>query len=159
MKNLAAEAVKAAIDPARLLFAPPLPLGAHLARLALGDLFLDSFVSNAHTTASDALWAGLPLLTRLGTTFQGRVAASLLQTLALPELIASDAAGYEERALTLAREPEFLNGLRERRARNRLTAPLFDTARTTRHVEAAYETMQAIRLNGEAPRSFAVSSL
>ena len=158
-KNLTAEAAKTGIDPARLRFAPPLPLNEHLARLALGDLFLDSFFSNGHTTASDALWAGLPLLTRLGGAFQGRVAASLLKAIGLPELIALDADAYEAMALKLARDPALLKNLRDRLARNRLAAPLFDTARTARHVEAAYEIMQAKKQNGEAPQSFAVPSL
>jgi predicted O-linked N-acetylglucosamine transferase (SPINDLY family) len=156
--NLAAEAAKAGIDPARVVFAPPLPLNAHLARLALGDLFLDSLVSNAHTTASDALWAGLPLLTARGHTFQGRVAASLLCAVGLPELVAEDLEEYETLALRLAQGPDLLKSYRARLAQKRPSAPLFDTARTTRHIEAAYETMQAIRLNGEAPKSFAVSS-
>jgi predicted O-linked N-acetylglucosamine transferase (SPINDLY family) len=156
--NLAVEAAKAGIDPARLAFAPQLPLNAHLARLALGDLFLDSVVSNAHTTASDALWAGLPLLTARGHTFQGRVAASLLGAVGLPELVVENMEEYESLALRLARDPELLKSYRARLAQNRPGAPLFDTARTTRYIEAAYERMQALRLNGEAPRSFAVSS-
>jgi protein O-GlcNAc transferase len=156
--NLSAAAAKHGIDPAQLIFAPSLPLNAHLSRLALGDLFLDSLVSNAHTTASDALWAGLPLLTRRGHTFQGRVAASLLEAVGLPELVVENLEEYENLALRLAREPDLLKSYRARLAQNRASAPLFDTARTTRHIEAAYETMQAIRLNGEAPRSFAVSS-
>ena len=156
--NLSAEAAKHGIDPARLVFAPSLPLNPHLARLALGDLFLDTLVSNAHTTASDALWAGLPLLTRLGHTFQGRVAASLLGAVGLPELVAESLEEYETLALGLARDPGRLRGYRARLAQNRSSAPLFDTARTTRHIEAAFETMQAIRLSGEAPRSFAAQS-
>jgi protein O-GlcNAc transferase len=156
--NLSAEAAKAGIDPARLVFAPSLPLSAHLGRLALGDLFLDSIVSNAHTTASDALWAGLPLLTRRGHTFQGRVAASLLGAVGLPELVAENLEDYESLALRLAQGPDLLKRYRARLAQNRGAAPLFDTARTTRHIEAAYEKMQAIRLDGEAPKSFAVSS-
>ena len=157
LNNLSAEAAKQGIDPARLIFAPSLPLNEHLSRLALGDLFLDSWISNAHTTASDALWAGLPLLTRLGGAFQGRVAASLLRAVGLPELVTENAEGYEGLALRLAREPDLLKSYRARLAQP--GAPLFDTARTTRHIEAAYETMQAMRLNGEAPKSFAVQSI
>ncbi len=156
--NLSAAAAKQGIDPARLIFAPSLPLNAHLARLALGDLFLDSLVSNAHTTASDALWAGLPLLTRRGHTFQGRVAASLLKAVGLPELVTKTAQEYESLALRLARDPGLLKAYRARLAENRLRAPLFDTARITRHIETAYEMMQAKKQNGEAPASFAVPS-
>ena len=157
-KNLTAEAAKVGIDPARLIFAPPLPLNDHIARLALADLFLDSWVSNAHTTASDALWAGLPLLARRGGAFQGRVAASLLGAVGLPDLVTENAKDYEDLALRLARDPGLLKKYRERLAENRLRAPLFDTARTTRHIEAAFEKMQAIKQNGETPASFAVPS-
>jgi predicted O-linked N-acetylglucosamine transferase (SPINDLY family) len=155
-KNLSAEAVKAGIDPKRLIFAPPLPLQRHLARLPLGDLFLDSLISNAHTTASDALWAGLPLITRHGGAFQGRVAASLLRTIGLSDLVTGNLQEYEALALRLAREPELLKSYRQRLAKNRASAPLFDTVRTTRSIEAAYEQMQALKQNGEAPQSFAV---
>ena len=155
-KNLTAEARKAGIDPARLVFALPLPLRPHIARLALGDLFLDSLFSNGHTTASDALWAGLPLVTRYGGAFQGRVAASLLRAIGLPELVTGNLQEYEALALKLARDPALLKSYRRRLAENRGRAPLFDTARTTRHIEAAYEKMQGLRLNGEAPQSFAV---
>jgi predicted O-linked N-acetylglucosamine transferase (SPINDLY family) len=157
-KNLTAEAAKAGIAPTRLVFAPPLSLAPHIARLALGDLFLDSLFSNAHTTASDALWAGLPLITRAGGAFQGRVAASLLRSIGLPEFVTESLAEYEALALKLARDRNLLKIYRQRLADNRTRAPLFDTARTTRHIEAAYEKMQALRLNGEAPQSFAVSS-
>ena len=157
-KNLTAEAAKAGIAPTRLILAPPLSLDPHMARLALGDLFLDSLFSNAHTTASDALWAGLPLITRTGGAFQGRVAASLLKTIGLPELVTRNLEEYESLALKLARDRTLLKVYRRRLADNRLRAPLFDTARTTRQIEAAYEKMQGLRLTGEAPRSFAVSS-
>jgi predicted O-linked N-acetylglucosamine transferase (SPINDLY family) len=156
-ENLKAEAAKAGVDPSRLVFAPPLELEAHRARLALGDLFLDSIISNAHTTASDALWAGLPLLTRRGTAFAGRVAASLLYAVGLPELVTQSLEDYEALAVKLAREPGLLKRYRSRLVETRHSAPLFDTVRTTRHIEAAYEKMQALRQNGEAPQGFAVS--
>jgi predicted O-linked N-acetylglucosamine transferase (SPINDLY family) len=156
-QNLKAEAQKQGIDPQRLIFAPPLTLEAHVARMALGDLFLDSLPYNAHTTASDALWAGLPLLTCRGTAFAGRVAASLLQAMGLPELVTDTLADYESLALTLARDPVLLQHYRDRLKENRRVAPLFDTARTTRQIEAAYETMMARRLRGEAPQGFAVA--
>jgi predicted O-linked N-acetylglucosamine transferase (SPINDLY family) len=152
--NLAAEAARQGVNPQRLIFAPPLERDAHLARLPLGDLFLDSLISNAHTTASDALWAGLPLLTCRGATFQGRVAASLLTAVGLPELIAENLADYESLAIRLAREPQILKNFRQRLEENRRSAPLFDTARTTRAIEAAYEKMMAGA--GEAPQGFAV---
>ena len=157
VENLTAEAVKVGIDPARLIFAPALELEAHRARLTLGDLFLDSIVSNAHTTASDALWAGLPLLTRRGAAFAGRVAASLLYAVGLPELVTQSLGDYEALAVKLAREPGLLKRLRNRLVETRHGAPLFDTVGTTRHIEAAYEKMQALRQNGEAPQGFAVS--
>jgi len=156
-QNLKAKAQSQGVDPQRLIFAPPLALEAHVARMALGDLFLDSLPYNAHTTASDALWAGLPILTCRGTAFAGRVAASLLQAMGLPELVTENLADYEKLALTLARDPVLLQHYRDRLKANRRTAPLFDTARTTRQIEVAYETMMARRLRGEAPQGFAVA--
>jgi predicted O-linked N-acetylglucosamine transferase (SPINDLY family) len=156
-ENLEGEATRAGVDAARLIFAPPLELEAHLARLALGDLFLDSIISNAHTTASDALWAGLPLLTRRGNAFAGRVAASLLHAAGLPELVTESLEDYEDAAIRLAGDPATLKRYRSRLAETRHGARLFDTARTTRQIEAAYEKMQARRQNGEAPQSFAVA--
>jgi predicted O-linked N-acetylglucosamine transferase (SPINDLY family) len=145
-RNLRAAAQGAGVDPARLVFAPVLPHEQHMARIAAADLFLDSLPYGAHTTGSDALWAGLPLLTCRGRSFAGRVGASLLTALEMPELIAEDLAAYEARALELAREPAQLAGLRAKLAEKRKTAPLFDTARTTRDIEAAYQTMFDNRL-------------
>jgi predicted O-linked N-acetylglucosamine transferase (SPINDLY family) len=156
-QNLKAEAVRLGVEESRLIFAPPLELDPHLARLPLGDLFLDSIVSNAHTTASDALWAGLPLLTRRGETFAGRVAASLLHAAGLPELVTESLDDYEELAIRLGRDPALLKTYRNRLVETRHSAALFDTARTTRHIETAYEKMQALKQNGEAPESFAVA--
>jgi predicted O-linked N-acetylglucosamine transferase (SPINDLY family) len=158
-QNLKAEALKAGMEPSRLIFAPPLELEPHLARLALGDLFLDSIISNAHTSASDALWAGLPLLTRRGETFAGRVAASLLHAAGLPELVTESLEEYEDLAIKLAGNPALLKSYRDRLAEARTGAPLFDTLRTTRHIEAAYQRMQALKQNGEAPESFAVTPI
>jgi protein O-GlcNAc transferase len=129
--NLAREAAARGVDPERLVFAPPLPVAKHLARHRLADLFLDTLPVNAHTTASDALWAGLPLLTCAGNTFVGRVAGSLLRAIGLGELVTTSLEEYEALALRLAQEPERLAGLRARLAQNRLTHPLFDTARST----------------------------
>jgi len=149
--NLRREAQRRGVEPGRLVFAQRLPLADHLARHRLADLFLDTLPYNAHTTASDALWAGLPVLTRLGETFAGRVAGSLLTAVGLPELITRSAAEYEELAVALGREPARLLALRGRLAANRLTAPLFDIAAFTRHIEAAYSAMVERHHAGAAP--------
>jgi len=131
----------------------------HLARQTLADLFLDTLPSNAHTTASDALWAGLPLLTCTGTAFPGRVAGSLLKAVGLPELIAPTLERYEALALELATTPAMLAGLRAKLAGNRTAYPLFDTERFCRHVESAYVTMWQRYQRGEPPACFEVSPL
>jgi predicted O-linked N-acetylglucosamine transferase (SPINDLY family) len=129
-----------------------LPLAEHLGRLSAADLFLDTLPVNAHTTASDALWAGLPLLTCVGETFASRVAGSLLAAAGIPELITRSLAEYEALGLRLARAPGDLAELRSRLSRNRDTAALFDTPRFVRHLETAYETMWRIHQAGGAPR-------
>jgi predicted O-linked N-acetylglucosamine transferase (SPINDLY family) len=141
--NLRAAAMSHGIDPDRLVFAERQPLADHLARHRLADLFLDTAPYNAHTTASDALWAGLPVLTLMGATFAGRVAASLLNAVGLPQLIATTPEAYEAKAVELATNRDALAAVRQRLAGNRLTAPLFDTARFTAHLEAAYQAMYA----------------
>ena len=133
-QNLRKEAQQRGIDPSRLIFADRLPLEQHLARHLLADLFLDTLPYNAHTTASVALWAGLPVVTRLGEAFAGRVAASLLNAIGLPELVTHSIEDYEALALQLARDPKLLEGYRNRLATNRLTHPLFDTDRFRRHI-------------------------
>jgi protein O-GlcNAc transferase len=125
------------IDPARLVFAKPAAPDVHLARHALADLFLDTLPYNAHATASDALWAGLPVLTCRGTAYAGRVAASLLTAASLPELIAETAQEYEDLALALARDPARLAALKQRLADARATASLFDMPRLALDLEAA----------------------
>jgi predicted O-linked N-acetylglucosamine transferase (SPINDLY family) len=140
----------------RLIFAPMVPLDRHLARMREADLFLDLVPCGGHTTASDALWAGVPLLTVKGGAFPGRVAASLLNAIGLPELVTENLRDYQALALALARDPARLKGLRQKLAANRRTMPLFDTARFRRHIEAAYATMWEICLSGENPRGFAV---
>ena len=140
----------------RLVFAPSLPNRHHLARLAAADLFLDTFPYNAHTVASDALWAGCPVVTCAGSTFPSRVAGSLLRAVGLPELVTESIAAYETLALRLAQDDAYLGALRDRLRANRRTAPLFDTRRFTRHLEAAFETMWQLHARGEAPRPFAV---
>ncbi|MBR0839663.1 tetratricopeptide repeat protein [Bradyrhizobium liaoningense] len=156
MQNLRCEAEKRGVDPARLVFARPLPPEDHLARHRLADLFLDTLPYNAHTTASDALWAGLPVLTQLGEGFAGRVGASLLNAVGLPELVTHSIADYETLARELAVNPARLAELRDRLAANRLTHPLFDTDRFRRHIEAAYLQMWDIARRGEPPQNFAV---
>jgi predicted O-linked N-acetylglucosamine transferase (SPINDLY family) len=145
--NLRREAAARGVDPGRLVFAPKLPLAEHLARHRLADLCVDTWPCNAHTTASDALWAGLPVLTRRGRSFAGRVAASLLHAIGLPELVTHSREEYEELAVSLAGEPGRLGALRSRLHAHRDTWPLFDCTRFTRHLEAAYE--QAARLAGQ----------
>jgi predicted O-linked N-acetylglucosamine transferase (SPINDLY family) len=153
-RNLQQSARASGVDPARLVFAARVGHADHLARHRLADLFLDGLPCNAHTTASDALWAGLPVLTCRGTTFAGRVAASLLRAAGLPELITEDLQAYERLALELARNPRLLAGYRERLARNRLSEPLFDTDRCRRHIEAAFLRMWELHQRGEPPRGF-----
>ncbi|HWW78747.1 MAG TPA: tetratricopeptide repeat protein [Steroidobacteraceae bacterium] len=154
--NLRSEAERAGIDPARLVFAARTEISAHLSRLALGDLFLDSLPYNAHTSASDALWAGLPLITCRGKAFAGRVAASLLRAVGLPELITESLDEYESLALALANDRMRLQSYRDRLTRDPGRLHLFDTARTTRHIEMAYETMIARWNKDELPESFSV---
>jgi predicted O-linked N-acetylglucosamine transferase (SPINDLY family) len=138
-RSLAREAQNRGIDASRLIFARFVPgREDHLARLGLADLFLDTLPYNAHATAADALLAGLPVVTCKGTTFAGRVAASLLQAAGLPELVTQSLDDYEALALRLAREPAMLESLKSRLAENRSTHPFFDPAQFTRHLEAAY---------------------
>ncbi|MGE3333776.1 MAG: hypothetical protein AB7I36_09045 [Rhodospirillaceae bacterium] len=156
-RNLRAEATKRGIAPERLVFAQRVAIGAHLARHRAADLFLDTFPYNAHTTASDALWGGLPILTCAGETFASRVAASALTAVGLPELITGSLEAYEARALELARNPAVLAALKDRLWQNRATAPLFDTLRYTRNIERAFESMWARHASGLAPQEFAVT--
>lgn len=149
-------AAERGVDPARLVFAGRLPLAEHLARLRLADLFLDTLPCNAHTTASDALWAGVPLLTRRGAAFAGRVAASLLTAVGLPELIVDQAEDYEALAIALATDRPRLAALRQRLEANLPTAPLFDTTAFTRGLEALYGKMVERRQAGLPPAALAV---
>jgi protein O-GlcNAc transferase len=156
-RNLCREAERRGVDPGRLVFAPRIAPEGHLARHRLADLFLDTLPCNAHTTASDALWMGLPVLTCLGQGFAGRVAASLLQAVGLPELVTRNLADYEAKARRLAAEPGTLRGIKARLEEGRLTARLFDSPRLCRNIEAAYLAMWEMHRRGEAPRGFAVS--
>jgi predicted O-linked N-acetylglucosamine transferase (SPINDLY family) len=141
VSNLKRESARRGTDPGRLVFAERMSTPEHLARHRLADLALDTLPYNAHTTASDALWAGLPVLTQRGTTFAGRVAASLLTAIGLPELIAETAGEYESLAVDLASAPSRLASLKRKLADNRLSKPLFDIGRFTRNIEAAYSQM------------------
>jgi predicted O-linked N-acetylglucosamine transferase (SPINDLY family) len=157
--NLRRRAQSRGVDPERLVFAPIVPMDQHLARYRRADLFLDTVPFNAHATCSDALWAGLPVLTCAGDTFASRVAGSLLTAIGLPELITYSLAEYEARAIHLAQHPGELAALRARLSQNRLSGPLFDTPRFTRHLETAYQLMWEIYLRGEPPRQIEVPAL
>lgn len=141
--NLKREAAARGVDPARLVFAERAPNAEHLARQRCADLFLDTFKVNAHTTASDALWAGLPIVTKIGNSFVARVAASLLHAVGMPELVTETNEAYEALALELATNPAKLAAVREKLAENRLATPLFDTERYARDFEALLENMVA----------------
>jgi len=157
MRNLTREAVTRGVAPERIIFAPRMPkLADHLARYGVADLYLDTVPYNAHTTASDALWAGLPVLTCRGSMFPGRVAASLLTALSMPELIADTLEDYETRALRLVRDRELLARLKARLAEQRDTHPLFDAGSFCRLLEAAYRTMWQRAERGDPPASFTV---
>jgi protein O-GlcNAc transferase len=156
-ENLEREAQARRVDPKRLIVAAHVAsMEEHLGRHALADLYLDTLPYNAHSTACDALWAGVPVLTCPGNSFASRVAASALTAVGLSELIAPDLPNYERLALELAQQPQRLRELREKLARQRLQAPLFDTQRFCRHVEAAYRGMVEHAIRGEAPVGFSV---
>jgi protein O-GlcNAc transferase len=155
--NLRREAEKHGIEPSRLVFAERVGAAEHLARHRRADLFLDTFRYNAHTTASDALWAGLPLVTLAGQSFAARVGASLLQALGLPELVTETPEAYERLALALASDPAKLAALREKLAAARQEAPLFQSTLFTRQLEQAFERAHARYRAGEAPADIAVA--
>ncbi len=150
--NLRREAERRGVAPDRLRFAPLLPLGEHLGRMRAADLHLDTLPYNAHTISSDALWAGLPVLTCPGDTFVARVAGSQLTAMEVPELITRSSAEYEAMALSLAVAPAALGALREKLARHRATAALFDTPSFARNLEEAFRRMWARYVAGAAPQ-------
>ncbi len=154
--NLRKEAVARGVKSDRLIFAMRMSMPEHLARHRLADLFLDTLPYNAHTTASDALWAGLPVLTQIGETFAGRVAASLLHAAGLTDLITSTQQEYEELAIEFATNPAKLVTIRQKLLENRLTKPLFNTQLFTRHIERAYEVMYARYQAGLPPEDVVV---
>jgi protein O-GlcNAc transferase len=154
--NLRKHAAERGIDAGRLVFAERMELPDHLARHRLADLFLDTLPYTAHTTASDALWAGLPLLTQIGTTFAGRVAASLLTAAGLPELIAESKEQFESMATELAAEPSKLAAIKDKLARNRLAMPVFDTKLYIENLETAYAAMYRRSREGLPPEHIRV---
>ncbi len=154
--NLRKQAQKRGVDPLRLVFAEKMEHSEHLARHRLADLFLDTFSYNAHTTASDALWAGLPVVTKLGEGFAARVAGSLLYAIGLEELVTQTESEYEQLALELAQNPERLAALKAKLEDNRLTTPLFNTAQFTKHIEEAYQRVYQIFFDGQTPRSISI---
>ena len=156
VRNLQAAAIECGIASDRLVFAPHMPAPQHLARHAQADLFLDTWPCNAHTTGSDALWAGLPLLTCAGESFSSRVGASLLHACGLPELVADDPQAYLDSALALSAAPHLLHALRQRLADTRLQVPLFDTERFARHLESAYDLAWSRFRQGLEPAHFTV---
>ena len=149
--NLMEEAKRRGVDPSRLVFADALPREEYLARFRSADLFLDTLPYNAGTVASDALWAGLPVLTLMGESLASRIAASVLDAIGLPELVTRSPGEYEARAIELATNPAKLAELKARLERNRATTPLFDTRSFTRNLEAAYLEMYERHLTGLPP--------
>ena len=149
--NLRKEAEARGIEGMRLVFAKPMPLQDHLARHGVADLFLDTLPYNAHTTASDALWAGLPVLTQIGEAFAGRVAASLLNAVTLPELVTTSRQAYEDLAVEFATNPDKLVSVKHKLTGSQLSAPLFDTKIFTKHIESAYQEMHERHQKGLLP--------
>lgn len=152
--NLRREALARGVSPERLVFAQPLPYPEHLARLSLADICLDTLPFNGGATSSDALWAGVPLITCAGRSFAARMSGSLLHAVGLPELVAHSLSEYQQLASTLARDPTCLAKLRTKLALNRHTAPLFNTDRFCRHLEALYATMMERHRQGLRPATF-----
>jgi len=155
--NLKKEAEKRGINSSRLIFADKINLDKHLARHSLADLFIDTFNYNAHTTASDALWAGLPVVTKLGKSFAARVAGSLLTAVDLPELIVETNEDYEALILDLVNNPKRLAAIKKKLMKNRLSKPLFDTELFTKHLEDGYRQAYNRYLTGHGPANIDVS--
>jgi len=150
-ENLRREAQQRGVDPGRLVFGGRLPVPEYLARYGVADLFLDTLPYNGGVTVSDALWVGLPVLTCSGETFASRVAASLLNAIGLPELVAESEQAYEELAVALATSSDRIAALRSKLTRNRATAPLFQIARHAKSVEDAFAEMHRRAQAGLAP--------
>jgi predicted O-linked N-acetylglucosamine transferase (SPINDLY family) len=155
--NLCREAEARGVDATRLIFAPRVPIADHLARHQLANLFLDTLPYNAHTTTSDALWMGLPVLTCAGDTFASRVAASILKAANLPELVTDSLGQYETLALALATEPVKLSAIKDKMSKLREASALFDTPRFVSNLEKAYQMMIQRRQAGLPAESFKVN--
>jgi predicted O-linked N-acetylglucosamine transferase (SPINDLY family) len=157
--NLTKEAIKCGVDPNRLIYATRVPeVQDHLARYQLADLFLDTLPYNAHTTASDALWAGLPILTCTGKSFASRVAASLLSAVGLQELITDSLEAYAAKAIALAKNPADLKTIKEKLAKNRLTEPLFNSKLMTNSIEKAYKAVHTRHISGLEPEMIEIQA-
>ena len=156
-QNLKQQAEAAGVSAERIIFAERLPQAEHLARHRLADLFLDTFNYNAHTTASDALWAGLPVVTKAGQGFAARVAGSLLNAIGLPELVTTTEQDYEELVLQLATNPTKLTKVKETLAANRLTQPLFNTELYTKHLENGYQQAYQYYFDNKPPQTITVT--
>ena len=154
--NFRKEAEKRGVNPSRLVFADRAPMDEHLARHRLADLFLDTFGFNAHTTATEALWAGLPVVTKLGKGFAARVAGSLLTAIDLPELITETEQQYEALIMNLATNPERLAAIKQKLASNRSSKPLFNTELFTKHLEAGYQQAYQHYFDGKNPETIYV---
>lgn len=154
--NLLQEAQKREIDPSRLVFADHTPIDEHLARYKLADLFIDTFNYNAHTTATEALWAGLPVVTKLGQGFSARVAGSLLHAIGIPELVTENEKTYEKPIIDLAHDQERLSIIREKLATNRQSKPLFNTEGYTKYLEDGYRQAYQCALEGKEPQTIIV---
>jgi predicted O-linked N-acetylglucosamine transferase (SPINDLY family) len=155
--NLKKQALMHGVEPGRLFFAKHAPFYEYMLRLSVSDLFLDTLPYNAGTTASDAVWVGLPILTCAGKSFASRMAASVLSSLDLPELMTSSLPAYEERAIFLATHPEQLQKIKARLEKNRITSPLFKTKEFVRHLEVAYSLAHDRYQKGLAPEDIEVS--
>jgi len=154
--NMKNEAQKRKVDPSRIVFADKLPMDEHLARHKLADLFIDTFAFNAHTTATEALWAGLPVVTKIGLGFAARVAGSLLNAVGLPELVTETERDYEALILELATNPTKLAKIKEKLATNRLTQPLFNTELYIKHLENGYQQAYKSYFEGNLPQAIIV---
>jgi len=155
-QNLKHQAEARGVSSKRLIFADKIPQAKHLARQQLADLFLDTFNYNAHTTTSDALWAGLPVVTKLGEGFAARVAGSLLNAIGLPELITTTEHEYEDLILELATNPTRLAEVKKKLATNRISQPLFNTELYTKHLENGYQQAYQNYLDGNSPQTITV---
>ena len=156
--NLKREAENRGVDSDRLIFAKKMSIEEHLARHKLADLFLDTFNVNAHTTASDALWAGLPVVTKLGKSFVSRVAGSLLKAVGLPELVTENEKDYESLIIDLALNPDKLLKIKEKLLINRISQPLFDSEMYTRHLENGFKQAYDHHVNKIIPKTIIINS-